>query len=608
MMRLSMTTTRAAGWLAGLALLALPGCYRGHVGEGARDDEGDSDGDGGNPADEIFGECGESDALSASDMHRLSRLEYRNTVLALLEDFDEATRTEIAQGLVPLIARVPADAREAFGETLVVGSVFDGMDHSLSQLHIDRYYDVSRSLSQQALSGEQRITTFVGECATDADTGNDAECVRQFAARLGARAFRRPLSEAELAFFVDTVYADEGAVGTFDVVGTSDMVVTMLLSPEFLYHLEDSGTEHETMPGVLRLSAHELASRLSYLVWMGPPDAELRAAAQDGSLLDPEAYAAQVDRLLADARAQEAFDAFFSQWLHLDAVVDPSQSVGNPAFDAFAGADTPSPALRDAMIQEVLDLTRHVLWSGERSFEELLTSTESFAQGEELAALYGVEPWAPGQPPPRFADGERAGLLTRAALLVNGSTRTRPILKGHRVLEELRCQIVPPPPNNVSQEVDLPPPYTTRTKVETLTEQPGSSCAGCHEQFNGYGFATESYDALGRWRSEEIVYDQEGNELGRLPVDARAEVLVGGELVTVSGGAELSQALATDPAVQDCFARHYFRFVHDRAEDLELDACLVDDLAAQIAEGQPLQQVLRSMALQPAFLLRKIED
>lgn len=606
-MRLCMTMTKTAAVLAGIGLLALPGCYRGNEAERADEGESETQGDSGDPS-EIFGECDESEALSATPMHRLSRLEYRNTVRALLEDFDESTRSQIDQGLEPMFAMLPADAREAFGETRVVGAVFDGMDHTLSQVHVDRYYDIGRALSQQVLGQPPRIAIFVGACATDGEPGNDESCVRDFAARIGARIFRRPLSEAELSFFVDTVYADEGPVGAFDPNGASDLLVTMLMSPQFLYHMEDSGTEHEALSGVLRLSAHELASRMSYLMWMAPPDATLRAAADDGSLLEPEVYASQVDRLLADSRAQAAFDSFFSQWLHLDDVVDPSLSVGDPAFDAFAGPDVPSPELRDAMIQEVLDLTRSVLWSGEQSFESLLTSTESFARTEELAALYGVETWSPGQTPPRLPSDERSGLLTRAALLVNASPRTRPIIKGHRIFEELRCQTLPLPPNNVSNEVDLPPPFTSRQRVEALTEQEGSGCADCHQYFNGYGYATEAYDALGRFRGEEIVYDTDGNELGRLSVDTNAEIVVGDEIITVRNGVELSAALATAPEVQACFARHYFRFVYDRVEDAELDACLIDDLTTQLTEGVPLRQALRSVALQPAFLLRKTED
>ncbi len=610
----------------GLALsVALGGCYEGTRGGGAGETDGDGEGDddgaddGAGTADDgdddageddggVPGECDELDGLSPTHMRRLSHREFENTVAAMLEDLDAETSQSIMDDLAGVIGRVPDDTRESFGEQLLVGAVFDGMDHTASQVHIDRYYDVARAFARQITSSDARLATFVGDCIVDGDPGNDTQCIDDFVVDFGRRALRRPLTEDERSFFVDDVYTDEGTLVVFERGAVEDTIVAMLLSPQFLYHLEDSGDPLDGQETVLALGAHELASRLSYALWMAPPDAALRAAADAGSLLEAEVYGAQVDRLLDDARAQRALDDFFAQWWTLEETADPSQSVGAAQYDAFAGSQSPSPELRDAMLAEIRDLTRNYVWNEEGTFEDLWTSDRSFAASDELAALYGVPTWSPGTEAPTFPDGERAGVLTRAALLVNGSTRTRPIMKGRRVLQDLLCQTVPPPPDNVSTEVDLPAPYTTREHTEALTEQEGSSCATCHLQLNPFGFATEGYDALGRHRTEEVVFDADGNELGRLPVDTSVDVAIAGEMQTIDGAVQLSALLAEDERARTCFSRHFFRYAYHRAEDTSADECLLDDLATRVRDGDSLRSVVRSVVMSPSFALRNLED
>lgn len=603
--------------LLGLSLLAA-GCYGGKPGEaagqtdGATDESGDGADDGNDDAGDddggVPGECDQDAGLSPTHMRRLSHREYENTLAAMLTDLDQGSSATVMASLSGLIAQVPQDARESFSDQVVVGAVFDGMDHSASQVHVDRYYDVASAFAREIIGDDERLASLVGDCIVDGDTSNDASCIEAFVEGFGRRALRRPMTADELSFFIDDVYADGGVLGAYDARALQDTLVAFLMAPQFLYHLEDSGDPLDGEETLLTLNPHELASRMSYALWMAPPDATLRAAAEDGSLLDADVFVAEVDRLLADPRSHEALDDFFGRWWGLDEIVDPSLSLGDPAYDAFAGAQAPSPQLRDAMLDEVRDLTRHYVWTEEGRFEDLLTSNRSFASSDELAALYGVPVWQPGQEPPAFAEGERAGFLTRAALLVNGSTRTRPILKGKRVLEELLCQTIPPPPDNVSTEVDLEAPFTTRERVEALTEQPGSSCFACHEQLNPYGFATEGYDALGRFRSEELVFDETGTEIGRLPIDSTVDIAVGGQVQTVQGAVQMSELLAADERARTCFSRHFFRYVYNRAEDPQADQCLIDDVATRLRDGDSLRSVVRSVVLSPTFRLRNLED
>jgi len=177
-----------------------------------------------------------------------------------------------------------------------------------------------------------------------------------------------------------------------------------------------------------------------------------------------------------------------------------------------------------------------------------------------------------------------------------------------RVLEEMLCQSIPPPPDNVNGDVDLEPPFTTRERLEAMTEQEGSSCVLCHQQLNPFGYALEAYDALGRFRTEEVVFDAAGNELGSLPVDTTAELVVAGEAQPVSGAVELSNLLADDGRVHACFARHLFRFTYNRPEDPGQDLCLIEDVATRVADGDSLRSIVRSTAMSPTFRLRNLEE
>jgi len=536
-------------------------------------------------------------------LRRLTMMQYRNTVRDLvhwaLPDAADAERVIALAGLDAL----PRDRREPVPQD-VHGS-YRRLDQTLEQAHVDGVFRVGEALGS-ALTEPDRLTAVVGACAADGDAANDADCLTAFVQRFGARTLRRPLDAEDAAFF-RSVY---GADATASPRAYADVIAVMLNSPDFLYFVEQGENAVADLPGTYELGAYELASRLSYHFWQTLPDAELWAAAQDGSLLDPEVYDEQVERLAGDERTRETMAEFFADWLKLDDLPALEAHRADPLFAAFAGADLPDPALRQAMIDDVLAMLAHYTWTEPGGIEELFGSELSFAKSPALAAIYGVEQWDGVSAPPPMPAGQRPGLLTRALFLATGSANTRPIKKGVFLRRNILCDELPPPPAGANAMLpELRPDMTTRQVVEGMTEQPGTNCAGCHAtRINPLGFAFEGFDALGRFRTEQRLFDAAGNLLGTLPVDTRSVPRVSADdLRPVAGAAELVRLMVESGKLEACLARNYFRFTFGRWEDVTRDGCVLERFRARLADSGQLRQLLKEAALSPEFRRRAFE-
>lgn len=559
---------------------------------GSGDDDGGSDGDdGGDTGDRDGLECEPGVLPSVAPMRRLTRRQYETTILDLTAwILDEAQATQIVDELAVKISVLPEDD----------GTDFRRMDQTLSQEHIDGWYRVGQGLGAALTETPARLEALAGSCATDAEPGNDAACVRDLVARFGRRAFRRPLTDEELDFYV----AD--AAGSADDVSPAsfaERISVLLMVPDFVYLIEDDLPESET--DVFPLSAFEKASRLSYHFWQSMPDEALLAAAEAGELDTEEGWAAQVDRVLEDPRTRRTLDQFTAEWLRLERLPQLDLLLGTPAYDAFVGDQIPSPDLRDDMIAEVQDLFAHYVFEDDGDLDDVLLSTLSFARSAELAAIYGVEPWQDGQPPPELP-ADRGGLVTRAALVATGSVVTHPVLKGKLVRTRILCDELPPPPADIPPPPQLDPVSTIREQLEELTEREGTACLGCHALLNPLGYVTEGYDGLGRSRTSEQVFDTStGALLAELPVDTATTPRVApGDERVASSGMDLSQYIVESGRADECLSRQYFRFAHGRVDDPQADRCAVLSLQSTLEESGSLREMLRAIALQPEFLWR----
>ncbi len=583
-----------AGWRAATlstSLLALVGC----TGEIGGEDQETGPGPQSTPTNFV---CDPDAVPEALPLRRLSHVQYANTIRDLVRYALPSESDAVITAVTPLFDQVPDDARIGPDKHY---AGFARLDQAVQQEHIDATYAVANAVGAELVSTPARLEAVVGACATDGDASNDDACLDAFIRSFGERALRRAATDEDVAF-----YRVPAGSAPFEAADYADAAALLMTSPHALYLVEHGDeSEGEHVP----LGAYELASRLSYHFWQTLPDEELFAAARSGDLLTEAGYTAQVDRIFADPKTREAVAAFFSDWLENTTLEELDSRAGTPVFEAFAGDFTPGPELRERMLAEVVDAAAWYAFDGAGSYDDLLTSNRSFAKTSDLATIYGVPTWDGAGEPPAFADPARAGLITRAAYTATGSANTRPIMKGVFIRKALLCDdIAPPPPNAAANPPTLSETATTRQVVEELTAN--SPCNGCHQlQINALGFATENFDALGRVRTEQPIFDEEtGASLGALPIDTTSVPRVDDDETLSTGSADLMRLVTESPKPNACFARQYFRFTFGREEDLNRDACALDDVKSKLDDGAPLAEVLRTVALSQAFKKRSFSE
>lgn len=588
--------SRGACLAAAVALLG--GCL-GTIGAGD-DADGASDDDGVVSRTSEF-ECDPSRIAPEIPLRRLSRAQYKNSLRDLLEASAGAEGDTIFAEIEAVIETMPDDLKKGPD---VHYARLHRLDQAVYQETIDAAYAVGEAFGSAFTSSDTRLEMLAGACATDADTANDAACVDSFLRSFGERVLRRPLTDEDVSFYRAVI---DGPVEQADYV---DMVTMLLSAPHFLYFVEhgvDGAIDGTPAP----LTALEMASRLSYHFWQTMPDEELLAAAKDGSLLEEKEFARQVQRLFDDPRTVGALDEFFADWLNPHHLGGLDANVGTAPYDAFRGDFTPTADLRDNMMAELVGMTAYFSRAPEGTFDDLFLSNQSFAKTEDVATLYGVPVWDGGEPP-TFLESQRQGLITRAALTATGGAATRPIMKGVFIRKALLCEEIKPPPadsmavaNTLEGKV-----FSAREKAQAITEL-RDDCAGCHATvINPLGFVTENFDGLGRFRTDENIFDPSTGELlatREIDVTATPHVLPGDER-TATSPSDLNGFLLESEKPQACFARQYFRFTFGREESDVEDGCTLANLHQAMLEGDSLGDVLKSIAMRPEFRRRSFDQ
>lgn len=427
-------------------------------------------------------------------------------------------------------------------------------------------------------SNPQRDKIMVCEPTDD----NDVNCAKQVLSSFGARAWRRPLTTAEvdeLATFVDVAKAQGDGIDQ----GIQLALRAILLNAKFIFRVEQD--QPDKGEASYDLSQYELASRLSYFLWSSMPDARLFELARDGKLNDDEVLRAEVKRMLADDRAKALVDNFATQWLYIDAVLD-----SNPDYELFPMF---KPSLAQAMRMETYMFVSDWMQS-DAQLAELLTANYTYLNGE-LAQHYqigGVEGADFKRVEYQDADNRR-GLLTHGSILTARSypNRTSPVLRGVWVLEQLLCSEPPPPPADVEglKENGVDPNATLRERLEAHRSDP--SCIGCHQTMDPIGFGLENYDAVGNWRTMEK--GQPIDSLGELP-DGRS----------FSNAKELSGVLANDPKLNECMTEKMMTYALGRgiyAKYGESDYAQVHEITKALEGKASTHELITQIVLSKAF-------
>ncbi len=321
---------------------------------------------------------------------------------------------------------------------------------------------------------------------------NEEPCARKILSTLARRAYRRPVTDADLQALI-SLYETGRSKGDFEA-GIEMALQRILAGPEFLFRVE-SDPENVARNTAYPISDVDLASRLSFFLWSSIPDDELLGLAENGQLKDPAVLERQVRKMLADPRSNALVSNFAGQWLYLRNLRRVSPDTREfPDFD---------DNLREAFRIET-ELLFESMVREDRSALDLLNADYTFVN-ERLARHYGI-PDIFGSRFRRVAlnDENRRGLLGQGSILTVTSyaTRTSPVVRGKWVLENLLGIPPPPPPPNVPALEDKSKqgkPLTMRQQMEQHRANP--ACAGCHKLMDPIGFALENFDATGKWRT-----------------------------------------------------------------------------------------------------------
>jgi mono/diheme cytochrome c family protein len=398
-------------------------------------------------------------------------------------------------------------------------------------------------------------------CHPATDNLDEESCAREILSTLARRAYRRPVTDADVQALLGLYRAGQSE-GGFEA-GIELALQRILAGPEFLFRIE---RKPANLPPdtVYPVSDLELASRLSFFLWSSIPDDQLLGLAEGGQLTDPVVLENQVHRMLADYRSNALVENFAGQWLYLRNLRDWRPSVREfPDFDG---------ELRQALQQET-ELFFKSMLREDRSLLDLLNADYTFLN-ERLARHYGIpDVYGSNFRRVTLKDDNRRGLLGQGSILMVTSrpNRTSPVLRGKWVLGSLLGMPPSPPPpdvpalNEAREEVgDL----TMRQRMEQHRVNP--ACTSCHVQMDAMGFALENFDAIGKWRTTE----------GKAPIDASG-VLVDG--TRFEGPAGLRQVLLSRPE----------QFVQNVTEKL-LTYALGRDLDSH--DDPAVQQILREGA------------
>jgi len=355
----------------------------------------------------------------------------------------------------------------------------------------------------------------------------DRACARTIVSRLARRAYRRPVTEADLTplmKFYDAGRAEQG----FER-GIEAALRGVLVSPKFLIRVEHDSRGSGPLGPLALVSDIDLASRLSFFLWSSIPDDELIDLAARGQLSRPAVLDAQVKRMLRDPKSSALVDNFAAQWLHARNLKSATPDKGDfPDFD---------DNLRQGFERELKLFVASIIRE-DRNVLDLMTADYTFVN-ERLAQHYGI----PNVYGPQFrrvtlADDARKGLLGKGAVLLvtSHADRTSPVVRGKWILDNLLGAPPPPPPAVVPplDESAAAATLTMRQRMEKHRENP--VCASCHKVMDPIGLALENFDAIGRWRDLD----------GESPIDASG-VLTDG--TKVSGAVDLRQALMQRPEV-----------------------------------------------------------
>jgi hypothetical protein len=488
--------------------------------------------------------------------------------------------------------RLPSPAPQA--KSFLSESVRSSFDNDGSVLEVspELWQDYQKAAEAVANQVARDAGMLAGLVPSGAPT-DAAGKVRALVQNLGLRAYRRPLTDAEVSRYVTLFNQGPTLIGSTDAFadGAELLISYLLQSPYFLYRTELSTAVTD---GKVLLNDYEVASRLSYGLANTMPDDQLLAAAAAKKLHTRDDVLAHAQRLLGSPRGQATLADFHEQLFHTAAYSTVKRDpMRQPAF---------TPGLGDAMRQESASFVADVVFGQQKGVSEILTAKYTFANSQ-LATLYGVKTTAGASDPFVRVDldpTQRSGLFTQIGFLGSNDDATdttpRPIMRGKHMNLDVLCTQLPAPPN-VPPMLPTNTGNTNRQLIEAFTQQPGSICISCHGAIiNPLGFAFEHYDAVGRWR------DQDNGS----PVDATGTYDFADGTKSFDGAIELMDIISKGTQAHECYARRLFEYLYGRdVADGAADGNLIQEVGRRSRGSASIKAMVLDLLTTDAFLARQ---
>lgn len=581
---------------ASLSLAACSGVVREM--DDQQDDEGPEDDDeaGGAGGDRAGGQGGTMPkkldrvpdvelACSSSDLGKLN---------VTKSSFSRLTNAQYVRTLRDLAAPIELDqdlARDLPSETADKSGFLNNYEQqTILAQHVEQY-------SLAALSAAKKLVANIGKlgisgCSDPVGAGSQATCAKSFIESFGRRAFRRPLDPEEKQRLEAHYEGALKTLGSFEDALTA-LATAMLSAPQLLYMIERGADDGKG----LKLTGYEIATRVSYLVRGTTPDKALLDAAASGKLDSAKGIEAEVSRLLTNPNALGGLEDFASQWLRYAKLSATGAAISKDK-GSFPNYSEEAAKASFAGLQRFV---RQTLLSPGGTLRSFLTSDKAWVNSSS-APLYGVSAQGDELTEVKLNPKERRGYLTQAGVMAGFAHPTvqAPVQRGVFVLEHLLCSPPPPPPPNVA-----PAPAKEATDVETTREkfvrehenQP--ACKACHKRIDEVGFAFETYDALGRYQTEEKVgkgtlkIDSSGALTGTFDADG-----------TFANALEMIDKLSESEQVAQCFVNHFFGYALARSRE-ESDGCALASTADQLIEdGTRLETLVLGLVKSNQFRYR----
>ncbi|PWU18961.1 MAG: hypothetical protein C5B49_06460 [Bdellovibrio sp.] len=520
----------------------------------------------GNVTDGISGKtCGDNYSPGHSTIHRLTNIEYNNTVRDLVY-----TSSTPADSFPPPVAGIS-------------GYTNDSTALQISDPLVQKYYSAAQSLAAEVIASKgtsggayARISPCGIKISSATPSSTSASCAQSTIQSFATRGYRRPITDAELS----SLSAIFNMGSTFDQ-GLANLITAVLISPKFLF-VSITGSFSASAGVPFAIDDYQLASRLSYFLWQSMPDDQLMQLASAGQLNSDATLGQQVQRMLLDSKSQSFRLMLRDEWLSLATIALPVTNLDD--------------SIRQSMITEA-DMFLQDLIQSNHSFVNLFSANYSF-MNKALADYYGLG--FTGSDPTQFQkvsyNDQRLGVLSQGGFLTatGGLAAEASIVRRGKALASAVFCTPPAPPPKPPPDLNNDPTLTGNPRQRLVAATANSPCIGCHMTLNNLGFGLLNFSSFGQYRTTYTTFQDTIDSSGSLP-----------GVVTFSNGMDMLRQLPTLEQVQACFPQQLMNIATTRAATSVDDRCVQRNIGAVTSTAaSTFSDVISSIVLSRQFRMQ----